>query len=226
MPSYTSSQAKQHMLEGQLLPFGIKNFSLLSVMKDVPRELFVPEKLKSLAYSDALLPVGSQRFLLSPTQQAQLLESLFIKSDANILDIGSLTGYSSALLGKLAPRGKVVALESNSLLADMAVSVFEKIGMDHVKVLKGSLAVGCPDHAPFNVICINGAVPYLPQIILDQLADDGQLVVGLEQTWQLAQVVRYKKTPKGLECSSLFEIKLPLLPGFDEDYHVSHIRKN
>lgn len=166
--------ARKNMIESQLRTNRIIDGALLEVMADVPRERFVPQDLQAVAYVDEDLPVGGGRFLMEPTIFACLVQEAAIQPADVVLDIGSGTGYSVAVLSRLA--GTVFALESDPALAAGASDLYAEIAPDNVVPIEGPLAEGCAEHAPFDVILVEGAVDQVPEAILDQLGEGGRLV--------------------------------------------------
>ena len=171
--------ARKNMIESQLRTNRIVDGALLEVMGDVPRERFVPQALQALAYVDEDLPVGGGRFLMEPTVFASLVQEAAIQPSDVVLDIGSGTGYSVVVLARLA--GTVFALESDADLSARANNLYAEIAPDNVVPIEGPLGEGCAEHAPFDVILIEGAVERLPESILGQLGEGGRLVTVVSE---------------------------------------------
>lgn len=174
-PQMDFSAARKNMIESQLRTSRIVDGALIEVMGDVPRERFVPQDLQAVAYVDEDLPIGGGRFLMEPTVFASLVQEAAIQPSDVVLDIGSGAGYSVAVLARLA--GTVFALESDPTLAAGASDLYAEIGLDNVVPIEGPLTEGCAEHAPFDVILIEGAVERLPEAVLDQLGEGGRLVM-------------------------------------------------
>lgn len=162
------------MVDGQVRTTDVTNLPLLDALLEVPREAFVPAARKALAYIDEDLEIAPGRYMMEPSPFARLVQLAAIKPGDFVLDVGAGFGYSAAVLSKLA--GAVVALESDSALAEKAQSVLATLGFDTVAVVEGPLAEGYASQAPYDVIVIEGAVDRVPDAILSQLKEGGRLV--------------------------------------------------
>lgn len=168
------------MVDGQVRTTDVTDVAILSAMLEVPREEFVPEGRRVLAYIDEDIDLSTfvqgtaRRFLMEPSPFARLLQLAKIDSGERVLDVGCGTGYSSAVLSRLAD--SVVALESDSGLAARAREMLAAQGCANVSVVEGPLAAGHAQNAPYGVIVVNGAVDEVSQALFDQLADGGRLV--------------------------------------------------
>lgn len=169
------------MVDGQLRTTDVTDPDILLAMLTLPREDFVPESWRPLAYIDEDIPVvespeaRNRRYLMEPSPFARLVQLAEIVPTDHVLDVACGTGYSSAVLSLLA--GSVVALENHPELAEAARATLAGLGRDNVEVVEGALAEGCKAKAPYDVILINGAVDEVPQALFDQLKDGGRLVV-------------------------------------------------
>lgn len=202
--------ARQNMVLSQLEPNRVTDPAVTAAMGSVPRERFVPAALAGVAYIDEDIEVAAGRFLMEPMVLGRLLQEARVQARDVVLDIGGGTGYSAAVLARLA--ASVVALEDDPDLARRAAQALAALGID-AAVVTGPLAAGRPDQAPFDVILLNGAVPSVPSALLDQLADGGRLmaVVGQAPACRAMQFVR-----RGDRTVSrvLFDAATPALPGF------------
>ena len=178
-------------------------------MLEVPREAFVPASLQALAYMDEAVPAFEPaagrpgRFLLAPRTFAKLVQLAEIGPDAIVLDVGCATGYSTAVLARLAKA--VVAVEVDAALADRAMQTVRQLGVNNALVIEGALEKGAPAHAPFDAILLNGAVPRIPAELLEQLKDGARLVAviadgafGRAQVWQ--RTGKVFESPPGFRC--------------------------
>jgi protein-L-isoaspartate(D-aspartate) O-methyltransferase len=203
--------ARRKMVENQIRTTDVTAHSVLQAFLSVPREMFVPEKAKLLAYTDAAIELVPGRFLMEASPLAKLLQLAGIgKSDA-VLEIGAGTGYVTALLSALA--GSVVGLEADEALQAKADANLSALGCDNVAVVKGDLEAGCPAQAPYDLIFFNGSVEEVPSALVDQLRDGGRLVavVGYGNAAQAQVMVR----ERGLVSqSSHFNTSVKPLPGF------------
>ena len=168
------------MVDGQVRTTDVTNSAILSAMLSVPRELFVSEPRRPLAYIDEDIEIApaadgrSARYLMEPSPLARLLQLADIRTTDRVLDIGTGTGYSAAILSKIS--ATVVAIESDASLASAAKSALDALGCANVTVVEGALEAGHAASAPYDVIFINGSVDAVPAALFDQLADGGRLV--------------------------------------------------
>ncbi len=165
---------RRNMINGQLLPNRVTRPSVIEAFENVPRERFVPEPLRFRAYTDADLPLGQGRHLLNPLIFARMVEEADIQSRHVVLDVGTATGYSAAVLGHLA--SAVIALESDSALAAQAEQILTELGADNAAVVQGPLPEGWPRGGPYDIILIQGAVPEPPRALIEQLGPGGRLL--------------------------------------------------
>ncbi|TYR30991.1 protein-L-isoaspartate O-methyltransferase [Mesorhizobium microcysteis] len=165
------------MVDGQVRTTDVTDVAILSAMLDLPREDFVPEQRRPLAYIDEDIEVAPGRYLMEPSPFARLLQLAKIRHTDLVLDVGCGTGYSTAVLSRLA--SFVVGLESDAELAARAGQTLSSLGCENVSVVEGPLPAGHAEQAPYDVIFVNGAVDELPSSLTDQLKDGGRLVAVL-----------------------------------------------
>jgi len=171
--------ARATMVESQLRIDRVTDRRILSAFATMPRERFVPEEKRELAYSDASLEVwpsidgAPARFLLPPVVLARLVQLAAVEAKDAVLDVGCATGYSTAVLARLA--GSVVALEAEPELASAAREALQELGISNATVREGALSRGAPESGPFDVIVLNGSVPEVPESLLAQLKEGGRL---------------------------------------------------
>lgn len=182
------------MVERQLRRRGISDERVLAAMGRVPRELFVPEDLRELAYEDGALPIGFGQTISQPYIVATICSLLELSGDERVLDVGTGSGYQAAVLAELA--AEVVTIERVPELLEWAKAALSEAGYDNVEVRIGDGSLGVPDRAPFDGIAVAAAAPTVPSALYEQLAEDGRLVVPRGSRWgqELVQVV---KTPDG-----------------------------
>jgi protein-L-isoaspartate(D-aspartate) O-methyltransferase len=210
-------QQRVTMVESQVRPDDVTDRRIIRAMLEVPREEFAPEAARGVAYMDAALPLLARRpgrpgrYLLPPRTLAKLLQVATIAPEALVLDVGCGTGYSTAILARIARA--VVALEVDSALAAQAESTLRRLGVLNAVVVQGPLAAGAPTHAPFDVVLLNGAVARAPEHLLAQLKEHGRLVGVLsEGSFGAAQV--WRRAGKGYDASYVFDATAEPLPGF------------
>ena len=205
--------ARRNMIDSQLRPNRVTNAKLLAAIGGLPRERFLPEGLRSVAYSDDDVPLGNGRFFMEPMVLARLIQSLQARPDDRAMVVASGRGYGAALLARLV--NSVVAVESDPPLAAAAERIAKELGVSGIRQTSGALEAGAAASAPYDVILIEGAVRQVPQAILDQLADGGRLttvVAGPEGALGAAQLlVREGGVVSG---RPLFDAGTPVLPGF------------
>jgi protein-L-isoaspartate(D-aspartate) O-methyltransferase len=187
MPDPTA--ARQLMVDSQLRARGISDPRVLDAMLRVPRHQSVPEPYRTQAYEDHPLPIGDGQTISQPYIVALMLESLQLTPADKVLEVGTGSGYVTALLAELA--AQVFSIERHPALADRARSVLAVLGYTNVQVLTGDGALGLPAAAPFDAILVSAAAPDLPVALLAQLQDPGRMIipVGSPDSQQL-QFVR------------------------------------
>jgi protein-L-isoaspartate(D-aspartate) O-methyltransferase len=212
------SEMRVKMVDGQIRTTDVTNAAILLAMGSVPREAFVDAKLRELAYIDEDLEIAPAengrpaRFLMEPSPFAKLLQLAEIQPTDIVLDIGCGTGYSSAVISSLA--ASVVALESDSVLAERAAAALSGPGHDNVSVVAGPLAEGHPAKAPYDVIFVGGAVDEIPQALFAQLNERGRLV-AVEGRGNAGVARLYLKDNGFVTGRRAFNAAVKPLPGFE-----------
>ncbi|MEQ8506017.1 MAG: protein-L-isoaspartate O-methyltransferase [Rhodospirillales bacterium] len=206
--------ARRNMIDCQVLPNRVTDDRVIDAMAEMPREVFAPDAKRSIAYVDEALPVGGGRYIMEPMITARLLQAAKVTADDVVLCIGCGTGYSAALLSKLA--NTVVVVESDKSLAKQAQETLDGLGIDTVAVIGGKMANGYPKQAPYDVIFFDGAVPSVPEKIEKQLAEGGRLVAVTSKPGNAVGnallAVRYSGH---ISRRDLFDAGTPDLPGFE-----------
>ncbi len=174
MTEHVFEPMRRAMVASQLRTTGGNDPRVVAAMGEVARERFVPEERRALAYADALVPLGGGRALNPPMALGRMLSEARLRGNERALVIGAATGYSAALLARLA--GSVVALEEDAALLAFAKTALKG---EPVEVAKGPLARGWLKGAPYDFILIDGAVEHVPLAIVEQAADGGQISLGL-----------------------------------------------
>jgi protein-L-isoaspartate(D-aspartate) O-methyltransferase len=206
--------ARRHMIDGQLRPNRVTSAALLDAMAEVPRELYVPTSARRIAYMDEDLPIGGGRFLIEPLTLARLVQAAEVQRHDTVLDVGTSTGYSSAVLARLA--ASVVSLEHDQTLADQAASMLKQRGVDTVQVVVGPLGEGHLKRAPYNVILVNGALDRAPDALLGQLAEGGRLVTVIG-TGPVGRATLFTKRRGVATSRILFDAAVPALKDFAKE---------
>ena len=203
---------RKNMVESQVRPSDMTDRRIMGAMLALPRERFVPESLAALAYMDEALPVAPGRGLMAPRDFARLIQLAQIEPSERILDIGALSGYSSAVLARLG--NEIVALESDAAAHDSALSILKTLNIGNVRAVSGPLAAGWPAAAPYDVIVLEGAVETIPDALLVQLSPNGR-IAGILRDGKVSRAFLLKKTPEGASRRTAFEASAPGLPGFE-----------
>jgi protein-L-isoaspartate(D-aspartate) O-methyltransferase len=211
MPDYAA--ARRNMVDNQLRTNGVTDEGVLAAMAAVPRELFVPTPLKGVAYVDEDLSVGGGRHLMEPMVLGRLLQAADIRPSDIVLDIGCATGYSAAVVAKVA--ATVIALENDSALARNAAEILARLQIDNVIVVEDDLRAGCPHHAPYDVIVFQGAVSAISPVFAAQLAERGRLVAVVARPGSIGRATLALKTEGIVSHRELFDAATPPLPGFE-----------
>jgi protein-L-isoaspartate(D-aspartate) O-methyltransferase len=210
------STARQKMVDGQVRPSDVTDIRIIDAMLEVPREAFVPQSQRALAYLDLDLEVSegtsAKRYLIKPAVTAKMLQAAEITNMDRVLVVGCATGYTAAVVAKLA--GQVTATESDPSLSARAGRVLAAIGLGNVTVKAAAAAEGDPASAPFDVIVLNGATEITPDRLYRQLKEGGRLVGVFAMTRPpRATIVTHSHDDFGHRA--LFDATVPVLPGLE-----------
>jgi protein-L-isoaspartate(D-aspartate) O-methyltransferase len=216
LPMTDFSTARQKMVDSQVRPSDVTDLRIIDAMLAVPRELFVPENRRAMAYLDLDLDVSEagspKRFLIKPAVLARMLQAAEIKDTDSVLIVGCATGYSAAVTAKLA--GRVTATESEGSLAAGAAATLAKVGCGNVTARSGAAADGDAAGAPYDVIVLDGATEIVPDGLYEQLRQDGRLVgIFAKSRPQRAMLVTRSQNDFGHRA--LFDASAPVLPGLE-----------
>lgn len=199
------------MVDGQVRTTDVTDAALLAAMLEIPREAFVPAARQALAYVDEDLAIAGGRFLMRASPFAKLAQLADIRDGDLVLDVGCGTGYSTAVLARLA--GFVVALESDGALAAEAGRALAANGCDNVSVVEGALPAGHPAQAPYDAIVIEGAVDEVSPQLLAQLKDGGRLV-AVVGTGNSGRATIWVKEAGLVSARPVFNAAVPPLDAF------------
>ena len=191
------AEARANMVDNQVRPNRVTDGPVLAAMGLVPRERFVPDDFAGIAYIDEDIAVSPGRYLMEPMVFARLLQAAEITSDDVVLDVGCGSGYSTAVLARLADT--VVAVESDAALAEKAIALMTELDADNTAVVTGVLAEGYIKQAPYDVIVLGGAVPEAPRALTDQLAEGGRLVAVVTGNGQVGRATLFRRGPAATE---------------------------
>lgn len=210
------STARQKMVDGQVRPSDVTDIRILDAMLAVPREAFVPQNQRALAYLDLDLDVtdgaSAKRFLIKPVVTAKMLQAADIKDTDSVLVVGCATGYAAAVVAKLA--GQVTATESDPSLAAKAKEAFAQLGLANVTVRAAPPAEGDQANAPYDVILLNGATEVVPEGLYRQLKEGGRLV-GVFAMTQPQRAMIVTRSHGDFGNRALFDAAIPVLPGLE-----------
>jgi protein-L-isoaspartate(D-aspartate) O-methyltransferase len=191
---------------------GITDAAVLRAMDEVPREHFVMNSDLELAYADQALPIACGQTISQPYVVAYMTERLALRPQHRVLEIGTGSGYQAAILSRLAR--EVVTIERYRTLADEARGRLQTLGFNNVEVIVGDGLKGASDKAPFDRILVTAAAEEVPLALLEQLADDGVMVLPLGPHAGGQVIVKLTKTKDGLAREDLIAVRfVPLLPG-------------
>ncbi|MGD2119802.1 MAG: protein-L-isoaspartate O-methyltransferase [Chromatiales bacterium] len=165
--------ARFNMVEQQVRPWEVMDSRVLTVMEELPRELFVDEEYKGLAYADIEVPLGHGQYMLKPTLTGRLLQALNIKASDKILEIGTGSGYLTACLAKLGKQ--VTSIEIHEDIAAKAADALAKLDLHNIRLIVGDAMHQIPSNAPFDVIAVTGSIPDCQDILPKELEDGGRL---------------------------------------------------
>jgi protein-L-isoaspartate(D-aspartate) O-methyltransferase len=181
--SFTGSRLR--MVEAQLRARGVRDERVLAAMERIPRHEFAPEPYRNQAYEDHPLPIGEGQTISQPYIVAVMLEALALSASDRVLEVGTGSGYLTALLAELV--AQVFSIERHGVLADTAGHLLRRLGYRNVKVIVGDGGQGFPEAAPYDAIIVSAAAPELPPALVAQLAEGGRMIlpVGMEDSQQL-----------------------------------------
>jgi protein-L-isoaspartate(D-aspartate) O-methyltransferase len=182
------STLRLRMVDSQLRARGIADERVLDAMARVPRHEFVAERYRDQAYEDHPLPIGQEQTISQPYIVALMLQALAINPSDKVLEVGTGSGYATALLAELSVQ--VVSMERHAALADEARELLARLGYSNVKVIAGDGSQGFPEGAPYDVILVSAAAPEVPPALRAQVAEGGRMIlpVGSSESQQLQTI--------------------------------------
>jgi protein-L-isoaspartate(D-aspartate) O-methyltransferase len=210
-------QARFNMIEQQIRPWNVLDADVLELLAVVKREDFVPLAHKALAFMDMEIPLGQGQVMLAPCIEARMLQDAAVQKHEKVLEIGTGSGYMAALLAHRAQR--VISLEINPELAQIARANLQKAGIHNVEVRQFDGSKGVSADGPFDVIMLSGSVAEVPQALLAQLKIGGRLIgiVGDEPTMRVNIVTRISDAE--FKTSTPWDTVAPRLLNFPEPSH-------
>ena len=196
------AQAKEEMLKEHLQARGIEDERVLSAFREVPREEFIPQELNHLSYEDTPLEIGNGQTISQPYTVAFMTQLLGPKEKDVVLEVGTGSGYQGAILSRLVRQ--VYSIERFKELSDKAKEVLDRLGYKNVELKVGDGSLGWPEKAPFDGVIVTAGSPDIPPPLLEQLKEDGRLVIPVGTHGQ--EMMKVTKTKVG--------VKREVFPGF------------
>jgi protein-L-isoaspartate(D-aspartate) O-methyltransferase len=209
-----TQQARFNMVEQQIRPWQVLDPQVLTVLSNVQRELFVPQAYQAMAYTDTDIPLGHGQAMLHPRVAARLMHDLQLTGAEKVLEIGTGSGYMTALLAGRAQR--VVSLEINAELANTARSNLQRAGITNADVRVADGSAGAAGDAPFDAIVLSGSVSEVPQALLQQLKVGGHLLAIVGQDHVMAATLFTRTSEAAWDSKALWDHTAPRLQGFAE----------
>jgi protein-L-isoaspartate(D-aspartate) O-methyltransferase len=179
---------REEMVERQLKRRGITDRRVLEAFREVPRELFVPESLRGLAYEDGPLPIEAEQTISQPYIVAEMIAAAEVAPGDKVLEIGAGSGYAAALLGRIAD--EVIAVERHAKLADLARRRMDELGCSNVRIVHGDGSAGLPEEAPFGAILVAASGSHVPGALREQLAVRGILVMPVGEPDAIQKLIK------------------------------------
>lgn len=205
--------ARLNMVEGQIKPNKVVDQALIDAMMAVPRERFVPADRRGVAYVDEDVAISGRRVLMEPRVLGRLLNDARITPDSRVLVVGAGTGYSAALISRLA--AKVVALEEDKALLATARGALSELGAQRVTLAEGRLTEGWAAEGPYDVILVDGAVAEVPAALIAQLAPGGRLLTVVDDGDRVGRAMLVSAVDGVVSQRPLFDAATAMLPGFE-----------
>ena len=205
--------ARTNMINNQILPNGVKNSELIDSFDTTQKELFVPDSERDLVYSDSDIMMTPKRYLMRSFILAKMLDSFSFSKDDSILVIGCLTGYSVAILSRLV--GYVFGIENDKKIVDQANKILSEMGYLNCSVFfKSNLISGNTKNSPYDKIFIEGSIKTVPNPLIKQLKDDGEIYTVLKSDDYVGEFVRGQKIDSIISFTKLFNTNLHELEDF------------
>ncbi len=210
--------ARANMVDCQVQTNDVTDRRILKAMMDIPREQFVPAKLRPIAYMDETLNISEKgaekRYIMSAMYFGKLLQMAEIRENDLVLDVGCTTGYSTAIISRIAE--SVIGLEEDEDFCNTAGEVFTELGIDNAVVAQGTLIEGNASEGPYDVIILEGKVEEIPENLFAQLKDGGRLAAIMDNG-PIGQAVLFRRINDTISSWPGFDANAKLLPGFAKE---------
>jgi protein-L-isoaspartate(D-aspartate) O-methyltransferase len=210
----TRQAERERMVERQIVARGVKDTAVLRAMRQVPRHLFVPVSYAPQAYRDGPVPIGHGQTISQPYVVAFMAEALRLRGDDRVLEVGTGSGYQTAVLAELAR--DVFSIEIVKPLAEQAAAKLKEQGYTHVQVRADDGYQGWPEHAPYDAILVSAAPDHIPQPLVDQLAVGGRLILPVGKKF-FQSLLLIQRTPSGYERTTLLPVAFVPMTGEAEE---------
>jgi protein-L-isoaspartate(D-aspartate) O-methyltransferase len=207
-------QARFNMVEQQIRPWQVLDTAALKVLSHLQRELFVPQAYQALAYTDTEIPLGHGQTMVPPRVDARLMHDLHLTGNEKVLEVGTGSGYLTALLAGRAQR--VISLEINSELASTARGNLQRAGVTNAEVRVADGSHGSTADAPFDAIVLGGSVAEVPQSLLQQLKVGGRLIAIVGTDPVMCATLFTRTADTSWQSKALWDTTAPRLQGFAE----------
>lgn len=206
--------ARYNMVEQQIRPWEVLDARVLNLMEAMPRHEYVPEEFKSLAYADICVPLPDGQQMAAPRVEARMLQALEIQTSDKILEVGTGSGFVTALLSALG--GSVMSVEISPALNALAQRNLQAHGVTGIKLEVGDAVHGWSKHAPYDVIAVTGSIPLLDERFERQLAIGGRLFIIVGERPAMEALLVRRTSAGEWSSESLFETVVPALIGVEE----------
>ncbi|HEY6047515.1 MAG TPA: protein-L-isoaspartate(D-aspartate) O-methyltransferase [Sphingomicrobium sp.] len=186
---------REAMVERHLRRRGITEKPIIDAFLEVPREKFVSPEYEHLAYGDHPLPIEAGQTISQPYIVALMTQAAAIKAGDKVLEVGAGSGYAAAVISRIA--GRVIGIERQHDLVEIAQERLQRLGYDNVTIIEGDGTKGCPEEAPFDAILAAASGSHVPRALIQQLADGGRIVMPLGDPGWVQELVKVTKRPGG-----------------------------
>ena len=210
-------KARFNMVEQQIRPWEVLDFDVLDLLMSVRREEFVPEAYKSLALSEAEIPLGHGGSMLIPVIEGKILQAIQVKRSDKVLEVGAGSGYFAALLAARADWVRTV--EIDPALVTMAHENLKRYGVENVIVEEGDAIRGWPGNAPYDLIVVSGGVPFIPETLLQQIKVGGRLFAFVGEPQLMTATLVTQVSEGNFRTESLFENAVPMMRNAPQKSH-------
>ncbi|MFL6753007.1 MAG: protein-L-isoaspartate(D-aspartate) O-methyltransferase [Sphingomicrobium sp.] len=190
-----STAEREAMVERHLKRRGIKEAHIVDAFLSVPREAFVSDEYAHLAYGDHPLPIEANQTISQPYIVALTIQAAGIKPGDKVLEVGAGSGYAAAVISRIAR--KVIAIERQHELVEVARERLERLGYDNVEIVEGDGTKGCAEHAPFDAIVAAASGSHVPKAFIEQLSEGGRIVMPVGDPGWVQELVKITKKPDG-----------------------------